>query len=62
MAVVVLCLFLTKMWVGLRSVIVTFPGHTHFFNFEILELLLYYQTISAEPNEMPHVSTSAILA
>ena len=28
-AVSVLCLFLTVMWVGLQCVIVTFPGHTH---------------------------------
>ena len=30
MAVCVLCLFLTVQWVGLQSVIVAFPGHTHF--------------------------------
>ena len=28
-AVCVLCLFLTVLWVGLQSVIVAFPGHTH---------------------------------
>ena len=29
MAVSVLCLFLTVPWIGLQSVIVTFPGNTH---------------------------------
>ena len=29
MAVYVLCLFLMVLWIGLRSVIVAFPGHTH---------------------------------
>ena len=27
-AVCVLCLFLAVLWVGLRSVVVVFPGHT----------------------------------
>ena len=30
-AVCVMCLFLMVPWVGLQSVIVTFPGHTHLF-------------------------------
>ena len=29
-AVCILCHFLTLPWVGLQSVIVVFPGHTHF--------------------------------
>ena len=28
-AVCVLCLFLAVTWVGLQSVILSFPGHTH---------------------------------
>ena len=28
-AVCIMCLFLTVPWVGLQSVIVAFPGHTH---------------------------------
>ena len=62
MAAVVLCLFLIMLWVGLRSVIVTFPGHTHGLKFKILKLFLYYQINSAEPKEMLHVSPSVILA
>ena len=30
-AVCVLCLFLVVPWVGLKSVVVTFPGHTNLF-------------------------------
>ena len=31
-AVCDLCLFLTVPWVGMQSVIVAFPGHTHIFS------------------------------
>ena len=48
MAVCVLCLFLTVPWpwVGLQSVIVTFPGHTNLF------LITVRITSSAKTNSL----------
>ena len=41
MAVYVLCLFLMVPWIGLRSVIVAFPGHTHLWGKHIFLIYLF---------------------
>ena len=47
----VLCLFLTVPWVGLWSVIVAFPGHTHLLYIpksSLLTLVLYFATLFSQ--------------
>ena len=41
LTVCVLCLFLAVRWVGLLSVIVAYPGHTHLFSKENAKCLYY---------------------
>ena len=44
MAICVICLFLTVSWVGLGSVIVAFPFHSHL-RFQYSRLYLYSNTL-----------------
>ena len=40
-----MCLFLAVLWVGLRSVVVAFPGHTHLLFNRVLILKTNYTRI-----------------
>ena len=45
-AICILCLFLTVPWVGLGSVIVAFPDHTHFLSFCHFSQVLPHLTLN----------------
>ena len=46
MAACDLCLFLTVPWVGLQSVLVVFPGHSHYFFLVLCELYAFIPDMS----------------